>query len=120
MNMEIQKLPKTLFDRAIALKVDEIHLNFSGGSDEGYLNVNLIYNGEHNSQLGKLERDIENWAWDVYSYNGAGDGSDYGDDIVYDLVNKRAVTTEWYTARQEGPSEAMDLAVDDETSDTKN
>jgi len=118
--MEIEKLPKTLFDRAIALKVDEIHLNFSGGSDEGYLNVNLVYkDGDYSSELGKLESDVESWAWDVYSYNGAGDGSDYGDDIVYDLVNKRAVTTEWYTARQEGPSEAMDLAVDDEA-DTKN
>ena len=117
MNMEIEKLPKNLFDRAVALKVDEIHLNFSGGSDEGYLNVNLVYNGDHNSELSKLESDVEKWAWDVYSYNGAGDGSDYGDDIVYDLVNKRAVTTEWYTARQEGPSEAMELAVDDETSD---
>ena len=95
----IEKLPKKLYDRAIAAGVTEIHLNFSGGNDEGYLNVNLFTNDDNNHATGNLERDIENWAWKAYKYNGAGDGNDYGDDIVYDLKNNTVRSSEWYMER---------------------
>lgn len=97
--MDIEKLPKKLYDRAIAAGVNEIHLNFSGGSDEGYLNVNLLTNDDNNHATGKLESDIEDWAWSVYDYSGAGCGSDYGDDIVYDLKNNTVRSSEWYMER---------------------
>lgn len=104
--MQIESLKKELYDRAIALGINEIHLHFSGGSDEGYLEIDLlpVYDD-------KLAFDIETWAWDTYGYGGAGDGSDYGDDIVYDLKNNKATASEWYTARTEGDSHEADLEI---------
>ena len=104
--MQIESLKKELYDRAIALGINEIRLNFSGGSDEGYLNIDLLPKYDDD-----LARDIENWAWDTYHYSGAGDGSDYGDDIVYDLKNGKATSSEWYTARTEGDSSEIDLEI---------
>ena len=97
MSLSVEPFPKKLFDRAIELGVEEIVLRFQGGNDEGYLNIEI--NPDWNAELSEQ---IENWAWEAYQYNGAGDGSDYGDDITYDLVNKRATVQEWYTARTEG------------------
>jgi hypothetical protein len=62
----------------------------------------------------KLTNDIENWAWDVYSYSGDGEGSDYGDDIVYDLVNKTVSTSEWFTERQYRDSDEHTMEFADE------
>lgn len=104
--MQIESLKKELYDRAIALGVKKISLHFSGGSDEGYLYIDLMPTHD-----GKLAQDIENWAWDTYGYGGAGDGSDYGDDIVYDLENNKATASEWYTARTEGDSYEADLEI---------
>ena len=95
--LNIEPLPKEIFKKAQELGVEEIILRFQGGNDEGYLNIEI--NPEWNADLSEQ---VENWAWEAYGYNGAGDGSDYGDDITYDLVNKRATVQEWYTARTEG------------------
>jgi hypothetical protein len=96
MSLLIEPLKKEIYEKALKLGVKEIALHFSGGNDEGYLNVEVNpYNHE-------LADEIEQWAWDIYSYNGAGDGSDYGDVITYDLANKRASSQEWYTRREEG------------------
>lgn len=92
--------------------MEQIVLHFSGGSDEGYLNVETLPE-YHND----LANEVEEWAWEVYGYSGAGDGSDYGDDIVYDLANKRVTTQEWYTSRSEG--ELLEDAFQVEDSETK-
>ena len=102
--LNIEPLPKEIFKKAQELGVEEIILRFQGGNDEGYLNVAVQpWNAE-------LADEVEVWAWEKYSYNGAGDGSDYGDDITYDIVNKRASVQEWYTARREGDVMEQDFA----------
>jgi hypothetical protein len=105
--MQIEPLPKKIHDKALSLGVTEIHLNFSGGNDEGYLSVSLEGTSDSNFTL-----EVENWAWEAYSYNGAGDGSDYGDDIVYDLVNNKVSTEEWYMMRTRGQSYENNLEVE--------
>ena len=104
--MEIKPLPKKIFDKAVSLGITEIHLNFSGGNDEGYVNVNLV--DEYNQEFAN---EIENLVWETYDYSGAGDGSDYGDDVIYDLKNKKASVSSWYMARTEGDTDDADLEV---------
>lgn len=105
--MKIHPLSKAIFDKAISLGVTEIHLNFSGGSDEGYLNVSVLPYDEKEGL--EFEKEIEDWAWQVYDYSGAGDGNDYGDDVVYDLANKKVKTSEWATERVDGAEEMEPL-----------
>jgi hypothetical protein len=108
--MNIEPLPKKIFDKALSLGITEIHLNFSGGNDEGYVNVLMLagYSTKHNSEFAQ---EIEEWVWETYDYSGAGDGSDYGDDVIYDLKNKKASASSWYMARTEGDADDADLEV---------
>jgi len=110
----IQPLPERIVARAKQLKIEIITLNFSGGSDEGCLNVDVDSSHEVVAPSDFLE-EIENWAWDAYSYNGAGEGSDYGDDITYDLKAGTASVSDWWTDRCEGKTVSMPLPVDDAT-----
>lgn len=112
--MTIEPLNKDIYNKAIKLGVEKIVLNFSGGSDEGYLDVNLIPWKRESDAHNELSAEVENWAWGVYGYSGAGDGSDYGDDITYDLVNKKVTASEWYTARQEGDTDEGSLEIEAE------
>jgi hypothetical protein len=109
--MNAEPLNKDIYNKALALGIEKITLRFSGGSDEGCLDVDLT---PWNEKTTKFIVDIENWVWDVYSYSGAGDGSDYGDDITYDLKNKRVSTSEWYTSRSYVNGDPGDLTVADE------
>lgn len=118
--MNVEPLNKNIYNRAVKLGIEKITLRFSGGSDasdprgsgEGFLDVE-VSPPSYSKKNYRLISDIEDWAWQVYSYSGAGDG---GDDIEYDLVNKKVSTSEWYTAPQRGDSTNGDLeiAVDDE------
>ena len=45
--MEVIPLKRNLYDRAKALGLTEITFNFMGGSDEGYLDVQLDYDSNH-------------------------------------------------------------------------
>lgn len=116
--MEIEPLSKEIYNKAKALGITKIVLNFSGGSDEGYLNVTLYpWDQNKSDEHNKLNAEVENWAWDVYSYSGAGDGNDYGDDIEYDLENNKVSSQEWYTARTDGDSAEIDLVLDENEQD---
>lgn len=101
--MQAEPLSKKIYDKAKELNIKEISLEFSGGSDEGYLYVNFDYNKDRTEEQKKAEcqfyGEVEEWAWDAYEYSGAGDGSDYGDNIVYDLDKGTVSTQEWYTRR---------------------
>lgn len=108
--MNIEPLSKKIYDKAVSLGITQIALHFSGGSDEGYLNV-YVNNEKGFSSNTEFEQEIEEWAWDTYDYSGAGEGNDYGDDIVYDLVKKTATSESWYMARTEGDSESDDLEI---------
>jgi hypothetical protein len=111
----IQPLPKRILNRAKELGITRIVLNFSGGSDEGYLTVDL----EGGTYDNKFADQVEAWAWDVYAYNGAGCGEDYGDDITYDLAKGKASVSEWRMERYDSDSSEIPLVVDDEDGDEK-
>jgi len=110
-------LPKKLYDKAKELGVHSIDLGFRGGNDEGHLYVQLVKSNtddlvkivKRKQQLSKLETDIEIWAFDAYSYSGAGDGNDYGDDVTYNLDTMKASVASWHMER-------VDLEPDEEVS----
>ena len=104
--MQIEPLSKKIYDKAVSLGVTQIELNFSGGNDEGYLTVNL--KGEYNEDF---EQEVTDWGYTTYGYSGAGDGNDYGDDVVYDLLNKTATASSWSMQRTEGDSEDAALEI---------
>lgn len=104
--MNIEPLPKKIYDKAIALGITQIELHFSGGNDEGYLHVNLT--GEYDEDF---EREVQDWADDAYSYSGAGDGNDYGDDVLYSIVSKTATISSWHMERTESAPENSDFEI---------
>jgi hypothetical protein len=108
----IQPLPSRIVARAKQLKIEIIKLNFSGGDDEGYLNVDVDSSQEMVASQDFLN-EIEKWAWDAYSYNGAGEGNDPVMDITYDLKAGTASCQYWYTDRRDG--ETVPLEVDNAT-----
>ena len=115
MNVNAEPIKKSLYDKLKAQGVNRVKLCFSGGSDEGFLDVffypELDYTDE---EARNLLKEVENWAWDVYSYSGAGEGNDYGDNITYDLVENTVETKEWYMERTYGGSSEGELVVEDE------
>lgn len=99
--MEIAALPKEIFKLAKDKDIAEIKLSFSGGSDEGYLDVS-VKKSNSKSYSHWIDDDylidkIRDWAWGVYDFNGAGDGNDFGDNIIYNLVKMQATHTEWHS-----------------------
>lgn len=119
--MNAQPISKDILQKCIALGVTEFTLEFSGGSDEGNLYVaitpsqwDLPSGDPERPKLDALVTDIEKWAWDVYSYSGAGDGTDYGDNITYDIERMKVFTQEWMMQRVDGlrVPEKFEVAVD--------
>jgi len=88
-------------------------ISYSGGSDEGYYygDINehddILLDGKPHADLTKAAVQkagemIDRWAdYPGGYYNGAGDGTDYGDDFTYDLEKGTVEHTEWYHAPQE-------------------
>lgn len=113
MEMEVVPLPESLFNQAVLLGVRKIRLNFSGGSDEGHLNVMCDVNltADNKSLIYKLEQAVESWAWEVYEYCGAGDGHDYGDDITYSIEDRKVITSGWYMERKDTPEEESEMVI---------
>jgi len=107
----IQPLPARIVAKAKQLKIEIITLNFSGGSDEGCLNVD-VDSSQDTVAPSDFLREIEDWAWEAYHYSGAGDGSDYGDDITYNLKDGTASCQDWWMQRSEGQTQSMPLEVD--------
>jgi hypothetical protein len=107
--MEAQPLSKKIYNKAKKLGVEQIVLEFSGGSDEGYLHIGLT--PEPNNGFAQ---EIEDWAWEAYSYSGAGDGSNYGDNITYDLKEGKVHSQEWYSAPSYADLPTTDLKLGDE------
>lgn len=106
--MKAQPLSKDIYEKAKELGVNTICLRFSGGSDEGNLYV------ETDSKNYEFEALVEDWAWRVYSYNGAGEGDDYGDDIIYDLKEGKISTSEWFSVIREEDGETTNLEISEE------
>ncbi len=88
MDLEPKPLKKEIFDKARELGITEIHLEFQGGSDEGCVYVNCTHPEkirQYGNESCKFEQEIEEWVWQVYEYSGAGEGTDYGDNITYHI-----------------------------------
>lgn len=119
--MEAINLTKNIYEEAVKLGIHKIILSFSGGSDEGYLDIHFDFpevGKKANDKFKEIreanfEEKVEEWVWSVYTYSGAGDGCDYGDEITYDLKNKTVHTSEWYTARQDGETFDQELQIDE-------
>jgi len=99
--MNAEPISKELFEKLTKAGVTTMKLRFSGGSDEGYLDVDLGDIDHFDEEGRKLINEVEKWAWDTYSYSGAGEGYDYGDDIEYDLVKKKVYLSEWSMERSD-------------------
>lgn len=114
MDIEVVNLSKEIYDKAISLGVTSITLYFMGGSDEAILEVGCVANNkENNSQIRSFESEINEWAFDAYNYSGAGDGSDYGDDIKYDLVNNKVIVSSWFHQRVENDDVEMKMEIEE-------
>lgn len=112
--MNAEPLSKKIYDKAKKLGVEQIRLLFSGGSDEGYLHVELLpYEVD---SCGDFAREIDDWAWEVYNYSGAGEGVDYGDTINYDLQSGEVTTEEWYhvVKTEKGAKKKLKIAKDED------
>lgn len=106
-------LDRELYAKLRAAGIVRVDINWSGGSDEGYLDVNLYRAGDAlpiNDQ--DLSAAVETWAEGAFDYSGAGDGNDYGDDYVYDLLAHMVTHSEWYHQRVEGGTERSPLELD--------
>ena len=112
--MNIVPLTRPLFERAVDLGVTLIQLAFEGGSDEGFLNVNFFKGDEdvYDDTLADLYKTINEWAYKVYPYSGAGDGTRYGDTIVYDLEAKKATHESWGMQIQYGEKSESPMNLD--------
>lgn len=101
-------LPLKFMTRALTLGISGIQLNWSGGSDEGHLYIDLrnedrkpIY-GSTDEGIANFRTEIEEWVYDTMSYNGAGDGRSYGDIIRYNLKEGTVSTETWWTEEIHG------------------
>jgi len=112
--MNIEPLEKKIFDKALANGVSKIILSFSGGPNEGYLDITLEPLSTSRTLVDELTVEIEKWV--CYAYNGysgvvAGEANDYGDEIVYDLVNKKCSAKEWCMVRETKEFDEVPLEV---------
>jgi hypothetical protein len=99
--MDIKPIDKDLADKLKSEGVDRATLNFQGGDDSGYLTVDLEFAEEADKSYDyDLARQVEDWAWTVYRYNGAGDGTDYGDDVVYDFKANTVHHDGWISVKE--------------------
>lgn len=119
----VEPLPKAIYEKAKKLGVKLIFLEFSGGSDEGYLSVNLTSNDcfaddfkpglkpNSDDEWNAFNDEVHEWAEDAYCYSGAGDGSDYGDDVTYNIEEKTVAHSQWYSSPQYEPEETIELEI---------
>jgi hypothetical protein len=111
--MLVEPLSVDIYKMAMEAGVSEIHLEFSGGSDEGCLIISCV-KADLAEAWTDLDEKIEEWAWQVYEYSGAGDGNEYGDNIVYNLVEGTVTTQEWFHERSYGELEELPLVREEE------
>jgi len=110
--MLVEPLPRPLYDRLRNAGVIKLELAFEGGSDEGLLNVYLAFDKGQDAAPeveSSLTAAVDKWAWDVYSFSGAGDGTAYGDTITYDFESGKVTTQAWEMERVESEPQEHDI-----------
>lgn len=118
MDLQPEPLKKEIFDKARELGITEIHLEFQGGSDEGYVYVNCSHPDRRDFH--EFQQEIKDWVWQVYDYSGIGEGVDYGDNITYKIVEAvfsdgawKIPTTsqDWYHQPEYGEEEGFEMGL---------
>ena len=110
--MLVEPLPRPLYDQLRNAGVIQLELAFEGGSDEGLLDVNLVFDKGQDADRGvesSLSTAVEEWAWDVYSFSGCGDGTAYGDTITYNFETGKVISQAWEMERVEAEPEEHDM-----------
>ena len=115
-DMIVKPLQKELYNKLKELGVKRFTLAFEGGNDEGYLDVEIY---PYDLDDREINGEIEDWAWSVYEYSGAGDGSGYGDKIMYDLEEGKVSTESWFMQRQEALGEEEEIQVHNPSEDSE-
>ncbi len=119
--MEAKPLSTKIYKKALALGVSKISLMFSGGNDEGNLYVGIrgddsnpkkTLTEKESDAVNSFAVEIEDWAYNAYEYNGAGDGTDYGDNFLYDLKKKTVTTNSWTMERHESSDSVNKMKVE--------
>jgi len=116
--MDAEPLPRKMYIELIEAGITEVTLRFMGGSDEGYLEVDFDW-AEGASELPTEQRRalydaVEEWAELAYDYSGAGDGTDYGDNIRYNLRDNTVTTQQWYHVVQYDDEVINPLSIETE------
>lgn len=124
MDLEPKPLKREIFDKARELGITEIHLEFQGGSDEGWVYVNCVHADRRDFH--EFQQEIEDWVWQVYDYSGAGDGTDYGDNITYKIgeaVEENgawkipASSVDWINQPEYGEEEGFEIGLQTQEED---
>ena len=118
----IAPLTKTLRDACVDAGVKYFILRFEGGDDQGFLNVELCYKDEFGNLVyevgggdsSTLTQSIEDWAYDAYNYSGAGDGSPYGDNYTYNLVDNTVKHDSWRSVVEHDAGDKVNLEIADD------
>ncbi|MBT94300.1 MAG: hypothetical protein CMA60_05685 [Euryarchaeota archaeon] len=110
---QIAPIPKELFELCEKECISEVIISWSGGNDEGYVEVTAWKVGEEKGSwymaeqerndvekaaIRVIENKFEVWA-DEHSYSGAGEGSPYGHDLTIDILNKKMSAEQWWMER---------------------
>ena len=66
------------------------------------------------SEWTKLEKEIIDWAWEKYGYNGAGDGQSYGENLVINLATKKVSYNDWGYSYYENDPDISQLETKDD------
>lgn len=88
-------IPASLFNQLKQNKVDRLTINLTGGDDEGILNIEFQPWPEGDLVGWHLERIVTDWVYNNFEFSGAGDGTPYGTDYVYDLNKGTFTSQEW-------------------------
>jgi hypothetical protein len=104
-SINAEGMNKNLYDLLKENNVKSFELRFSGGSDEGYLDVHIEYDqpmdasntvSPANNQKETIETVLYDAAMEGFAYSGAGDGNAYGDNYYFDLETGEIRHEEWY------------------------
>lgn len=109
--MNPEPLPENIYESLTANNVTNLSLLWLGGNDEGHLTVEL-FPEKDTAERESLKEKITDWAYNAYSYNGAGDGNDYGDDINYNLLTKEVTVESWAMTRSVERVEGFKLEIE--------
>lgn len=113
MNNNIAPITKALYDKLIDAGITSFTLKFSGGDDSGYLTVSMAKGFDYFYDE-TLDEVIQDWAWNAYSYSGAGDGNEYGDIYTYNLDTGEVTHDSWHTVRQYDTGDKVKMEIDNE------